>query len=543
MIQLRPYQEAAKSAVYHHLRTRDDNPCVVLPTGGGKTPLLASICRDAVEQWQGRVLVLAHVKELLQQAEEKLRTMCPGPDVGVYSAGLKRREKHNAVVLASIQSVYKRACELDAFDLIVVDEAHLIPQQGEGMYRRFLADTKVVNPAVRILGLTATPFRVSTGPICTPDGILNHVCFEIGIRELIRDGFLCPLLTKASKTQFDTSDLSVRDGEFVAGEVEELMDQDALVHAACEEIEEYTKDRRSCLVFASGIEHGRHVQQVLGGGFVCGETAADEREQLLHEFRQGEMKYLTNVNVLTTGFDATGVDCVVMLRPTLSPGLYYQMVGRGFRIHPDKSNCLVLDFGGNILRHGPVDMLSVSKPRTGTGKAVVKVCPQCQSVISAGFARCPDCGYRFPPMEKENHASSATTAGVLSNQLQRYDVKDVFYFEHTKRGADEDHPKTMRVDYQVGFNNYISEWVCFEHSGYARQQAVNWWRKRSLDPVPDSTYLAVEIANTGGLAMTHAILVQPATEETYEQVLGHEVGVPPETYFSDPGTSNEEVPF
>src|SRR5262245_13275765 len=134
MLTLRPYQEEAKAAVYTHLRMRDDNACVVIPTAGGKTPVMASICKDAVGQWQGRVLILAHVKELLEQTADKLNKVCPEVRFGIYSAGLKRRDTANPVIVADIQSVYKRACELGAFDLVVVDEAHLIPLEGEGMY-------------------------------------------------------------------------------------------------------------------------------------------------------------------------------------------------------------------------------------------------------------------------------------------------------------------------------------------------------------------------------------------------------------------------
>jgi DNA repair protein RadD len=319
---LRAYQQAAIDAVYEHLRTRDDNPCAVIPTAGGKTPTMATICRDAVVRWNGRVLILAHVKELLEQTADKLRAVCPEVDFGIYSAGLKRRDTNNPVIVAGIQSVYRRACELDAFDLVLVDEAHLIPLGGDGMYRQFLGDAKIVNPHIRIVGFTATPFRLNCGPICTPDGILNHVCYEVGVRELIRDGFLCPLVTKAGRSKADTSTLHVRGGEFVADEVESLMDQASLVQAACREIAEYTADRHACLIFASGVEHGQHIVETLQHdhgiqcGFVTGETPSAERDATLASFKAGQLKYLCNVNVLTTGFDAPHIDCVALLRPT-----------------------------------------------------------------------------------------------------------------------------------------------------------------------------------------------------------------------------------
>ena len=536
MLQLRPYQEQAKVAVYDHLRTRDDHPCVVIPTAGGKTPVMASICKDAAGLWNGRVIILAHVKELLQQAADKLNAICPEVSFGIYSAGLKRRDTTHPVIVAGIQSVYKRACELDAFDLAIIDEAHMIPPEGDGMYQQFLAEALTVNPNLRIIGFTATPFRMKTGPICTPDGILNHICFEVGVRELIRDGYLCPLITKAGKTKADTSGLHVRGGEFMADEVEDLMDQENLVGSACAEIVDRTQDRHACLIFASGIRHGEHIVEMLTNkhgancGFVTGDTPAVQRDALLTRFRAGGIKYLVNVNVLTTGFDAPNIDCVAMVRPTLSPGLYYQMVGRGFRLHDTKQNCLVLDFGGNVLRHGPVDDLRI-KPAGGQGgEAPAKECPNCQAVIAAGYATCPHCGFVFPPPERQKHDAKASEAGILSGQVTttKYEVQDVFYGVHTKRGADENAPKTLRVDYQVGFHQYKSEWICLEHEGYAREKAVAWWRRRSPDPVPDTAERAVEIAVGGGITIPKSIVVRSVSGDPYERIIDYELGPMPE---------------
>ncbi len=218
---------------------------------------------------------------------------------------------------------------------------------------------------MRVIGLTATPFRLKSGMICGPENILNHVCYEVGVKELIRDGYLCKLVTKAGLQKVDTSGLHVRAGEFVAGEMEDLMDQDGLVVAACAEIVGLTHDRHSCLIFASGVKHGQHIAKVIQEisgkecGFVHGDTPTKERDKLLGRFKAGDLKYLANVNVLTTGFDAPNIDCIALLRPTMSPGLFYQMCGRGFRLFSGKLDCLVLDFGGNVLRHGPVDQIRI----------------------------------------------------------------------------------------------------------------------------------------------------------------------------------------
>jgi len=297
------------------------------------------------------------------------------------------------------------------------------------------------------------------------------------------------------------------------------------------------RERNACLIFASGIKHGEHIVRVmreeygLECGFVTGDTASADRDETLSRFQSGRLKHLVNVNVLSVGFDAPHIDCVALLRPTLSAGLYYQMVGRGFRLHPSKANCLVLDFGGNVLRHGPVDQIRVKERTTGdNGPAPAKECPRCHSVIAAGYARCPDCGHEFPPPERSKHDAQASTAGILSDQvtITRYDVQETHYSVHKKRGAPADAPRTMRVDYKIGAYLWKSEWVCFEHAGYARQKAARWWRRRSLEPVPRTAGEAVALAQGGALAQTKTITVRAAPGDKYEQIIDYELGPVPE---------------
>jgi len=434
----------------------------------------------------------------------------------------------------------------------------MLPPDGEGRYRTFLADAKLVNPNVRLIGLTATPYRMTTGMICGPDNLINEVCYEVGVRELIVQGYLCPLKSKAGKRKVDTSSLHVRGGEFIAGEVEDLMNDEELVQAACQEIVEQTAELNSVLIFAAGVAHAMHVQdelQRLGHecGLVTGATSSTERAETLDAFKAGDLKYLANVNVLTTGFDAPNIDCVAMLRPTNSPGLYCQMVGRGFRLHPTKQNCLVLDFAGNILRHGPVDALQIKERNNGNGEAPAKECPECNAVIHAAYAVCPECGYEFPPPERTKHDREAATAGVLSGEVTEevYEVHDVWFNVHTKRDAPEGHPQTLRVDYMIGAG-CRSEWVCFEHSGYAREKAIAWWRKRSDDPVPATAAEAVEACEAGLIADTYTITVRSVAGEKYDRIVDHELGPKPEprgdAYEDDlpapaESRSEDQIPF
>ena len=545
-MQLRPYQQAAVDAVYEHLRSKETNPCVVIPCGCGKSLVLAQIAKDVVEKWNGRVLLLAHVKELLEQNADKIRKLCPELKIGIYSAGLKSRDTTEQVIVAGIQSMYNKACELDAFDLVVVDEAHAISSEGDGMYRTFLADMKVINPHVRVIGLTATPFRLKGGLICKPENILNEICYEAGLKEMIQQGYLSPLISRAGRAEANLANLHIRGGEFISDEVAAAMDNDALVTSACREIVELTRDRKSVLIFTASVDHCKHVAekiQAFSGkecAIVTGDTSPAERAEIIARFK-GEfipadlfgtpkppLKFLANVNVLTTGFDAPNTDCVVMLRPTNSPGLLIQCAGRGTRLSPEtgKSSCLFLDYGGNILRHGPLDMIKVKEPGSGKGgDAPAKKCPQCLALIHAGYTACPECGYVFPPKESNDKMTqTASSAGVISGQVDYtdYEVLDVYYCVHEKRGADPDAPKTMRVDYQVGFNEFKSEWVCPEHTGYARGKFEKWWHERAAlgCPMPRSAREAVSLANEGLLAAPESITVKTIAGERFERITG-----------------------
>jgi DNA repair protein RadD len=279
---------------------------------------------------------------------------------------------------------------------------------------------------------------------------------------------------------------------------------------------------------------------------VFGDTLDFERGQALADFKAGKLKYLVNVNVLSTGFDAPNIDCVAMLRPTLSPGLYYQMVGRGFRLHPGKKDCLVLDFGGNALRHGPVDALKIKDRSLGAGgEAPAKECPQCHSVIAAGYTICPDCGHEFP-RERSTHDSTAGTAGVLSGQVSvtTYPVSEVLYGVHVKRGAPENAPRSMRVEYRIGFNHWQSEWICFEHSGFARQKAEQWWKRRSNLPVPNTADEAVALAESGVLCETKSITVRAVAGEEFDRIVSYELVDAPTTQpVPEYVPANDEIPF
>lgn len=531
--ELRWYQRESVDAFYDHVRTRTDNPCIVLPTGSGKTPVIAQIATDCISLWNRRVLILAHVKELLEQSYETLRRFAPQLNVGMYSAGLNRRESRASVIVAGIQSVYKLAGELGPFDLAIIDEAHLIPPDGEGRYRSFLADAKLVNPKLRLLGLTATPYRLGTGRICAPEHLLNHVCYEAPIGRLMEDGFLCRLVPKCSRRSVDMSAARINGGEYVPSSVEAILDGElgrvvADMVGRCE-------SRKSILVFCAGVANGKRVAQLLAEhneavAEIYGDTFDGIRTASINDFRAGSVRWLVNVNVLTTGFDATNVDAVVHLRPTCSPGLWYQMNGRGLRIDEKKTDCLVLDYVGNLKRHGPIDQIDPMK--SSGGVTPMQTCPECDAFILAAFCDCPQCNHHIRdasvPFSSVEYSLEPEVAPVVTVEPIEYDVRRTEYSVHQKKGAAENSPRSMRVSYEIGWNRFVSEWVCFEHEGYAAEKAAAWWRQRSPDPIPQSAEHAVDAANNGGLCETLKITVNHQDKSGFDRIVKYKLGPCPE---------------
>lgn len=530
---LRWYQEQAVNAVWNYLRTESGSPCVVLPTGSGKTYVIAELCRQVVE-WGGRAIVLAHVKELLEQSREKLTGVVDPTLVGVYSAGLDERTTDAAIVVAGIQSVYRRAEELGAFQLVIVDEAHLIPPNGCGMYRQFLDAEKKISPQSRLVGLTATPYRLGSGWIVRDkaqnddsdkyDRLLDTIVYEAQIDRLISDGTLSSLRSQVARYESNFEHVKTTRGDFDEEEVEKILSGKNVLYSVCKEIVEKTRERNRVLIFCNRVESAKKVVKFLAeldaandAVVVDGATPAGDRAEIVRRFR-GEtfsdllgnetkpLKYVANVGVFTTGFDAPNVDVVALVRPTKSLALYQQMVGRGLRRAPEKKDCLVLDFAGNIMRHGPLDIARPTTPRA-TGKIFVwKKCASCGEVVAGYFAVCPACGEPFPrpaPDTTKGIERTASDAPITSEEerVEEYDVTGISFSAHYKKD-DPEKPPTLQVEYKRGeFRRPLFEWLCPEHENqWARKRFERWWKAKSKVEPPPTTDDAVLWAQNGALA-------------------------------------------
>ena len=559
MYELRWYQQEAKDAIYEYFRRNTaGNPCVTLPTGAGKTPLLASLCQDALG-WQARVCVVTHVKELVEQAYNTLSKMLGGAErVGMYSSGLNKRDTEQAIICAGIQSVYRRAGEFSSsksdifeqrevrpFDLLIVDEAHLIPDKGEGMYRQFIAELLEINPKLRVIGLTATPYRLKSGLIYKHSSnmenhsnlIFDENVYEASVKQLITQGYLCPVKSKAGSFQADLTKVAVRAGDYVTREMERAF-EDVLVPALGDALAKCdSAQRRSILIFAPSVKAGEHITEIITKSgdrvsFVCDKTATAERDKAAADFKEFKIRFLVNVGVYTTGFDAPNVDCVVLLRATKSAGLYSQMVGRGLRLYQGKSYCLMLDYGDNVRTHGPIDMIKPTQFRQkGEGEAPMKSCPECSIYLHAAIKICPECGFEFT-QESIDLLLESSRAGVISGEVNVFEVaiSGTGFYVHYKRGFENDpsKPPTLRVEYEVSLTERYTEYVCFEHEGYARQKAYIWWHERCpLVKCPEKIEEAVALCNAGILPETTRIKVSETAGEKFPiKIIGHEYGNP-----------------
>lgn len=527
MLELRPYQAKVLEDLWAWFAQHDDgDPIVEASVGAGKSVLIAELCRRAIEAWPDtRILMVVHVKELVEQNLAKLLQVWPGAPVGVYSASVGSRQLGRAITYATIGSVAKRAHELGRVDLMLVDECHLISPSESTMYRRLIDALRRYNPAMRVVGWTGTAFR-GDGIWLTQQGLFSHVAARVTMAELLAYGYLAPLTSAPVVTQIDTEGVRTSGGDYVVSALAEATDRDDLVRQACAELARLAADRRKWLVFAVTVAHAHHLADELANvhGIACAVVSADtpkvEREALIRRFRTGQLRALVNVAVLTTGFDAPEVDCIALLRATKSPVLYVQIAGRGMRCAPGKADCLWLDFTPTTALLGPVDAIKGRRrppPREGDAQrgAPFKHCDACGNPQPAAAPICSHCGAVFPEAERINHGTQASAAAVLATGPQWTSVSRVAYsLHHGKPGK----PDSLRVDYFGGFRLMASEWVCIEHTGYARDRARTWWARRSAGAMPATVGEALEQIHT--LREPGRIVIQQ--QGRYAEVINHE---------------------
>ena len=470
---LRPHQSEALASLYAYWnQPGSGHGLIVVPTGGGKSLLASAIIKDISEKWPGtRILVLSHVKELLAQNYEELLNYWPAAPVGIFSAGIGRKELQAPILIAGIQSIAAHAHKMSPPpEIVLVDECHLIPRNESTRYLSTIKLLTQMYPHLKVVGLSATPYRLDSGWLHHGDGaIFDRIVYDVPVQSLIDQGYLCPVYPKNTDAHIDANGVRLSGKEYVSGELEQHVLESGTTESAIIDLIERAKDRKKWLIFACGVKHALEIKSILEAsgipsGIITGETPKNERDSLIEDFKGNTLntlRALININVLSTGFNVPAIDCIADLYPTQSAGRYVQRVGRGMRTSQGKQDCLYLDYAGNAWRHGPIDAVDPSRtPFDGDGVAPAKECPECQTIIHAAIRVCPVCGHEFPESEYKIEGK-ASEAPILKAQVEpeELEVWSTEWVLHRKEGKKD----SVRVNFSTGLAT-ISEWIFPESS-------------------------------------------------------------------------------
>lgn len=474
-MELRYYQKEAVEAAIKFIECDEHISSVIaIPTGAGKSLVIAAIIKEYMSK--KNILVLSHVKEILEQNKATIEGFIPDCDVCVYSSMLGKKDI-GPVTIAGIQSAYRQHNSFKIFDIIIIDECHLVSDDDNSMYRKLIGKI----PDHKLIGMTATPFRLGRGLIYGEGRQFDTICYNCihveSFAKLIKEGYLCNLTTKRTKAEMDVSDIKLIGGDFSEKDLSDRFNRDAITSEIVKEIMAAGKDRKSWLVFAIDMKHAESIAELLIRSkiptCVIHSKMSDigfNRDKVIKGIKSGKYRCAVSVNILTTGFDHPAIDLIAMVRPTQSVTLHVQSLGRGSRIAPGKKNCLVLDFAGNVERLGPINNVTIVEKKKGSasGDPIVKECPNCQSLVHVSVRLCPDCGYKF----KFQHGlvSNGKAFVVIDEGGTAWlSVKGAKYSINDRPGS----PRSIKVTYDCGDKD-ISEWVCIEHKGFAKCKADNW---------------------------------------------------------------------
>ncbi|AZF88113.1 ResIII [Microcystis phage Me-ZS1] len=524
----RDYQLFAVDALMHWFSEVQDperNPLIAMPTGTGKSLVIAEFLRRTYATWpRSRVWMLTHVKELVSQNADKLLRMWPTAPLGILSAGLGRYDESQPILFAGIATLAGRLDDLPTPDLILIDEAHMLSPKESSRYQVVIAKVRDKNPHVRVIGLSATIFRMSRGMLTEPIRVKNEagvyvdkydvftdVCVDMTQLDVynwfFEQGYLTRLVPKRTNFELDVSDVAVQGDDYNQKQLQECVDKEEITRAALKEAVAVSEDRYRWLVFASGIEHAMHVAEVLNEMGVTARAVHSkmkdtDRDATLADHQAGRFVALVNNGILTTGYDDPHIDNILVLRPTKSSSLWVQILGRGTRplyaegydlstvegrlaaiANGGKPNTQVLDFAANTRRLGPINDPVLPRPKGEKGKgpkvAPIRICEVCNTYNHASVRVCLNCGHEFPRSNQHTHrAATDELIATKRNEpimpvLEEFKVDRVTYNVKEKPGR----PDCLQVNYYCGLR-WFKEYVHFEVPGFPYRRAASWWLGR-----------------------------------------------------------------
>ena len=487
----------------------------------------------------------------MDQNSNELLRLWPEAPIGIYSAGLKQRDTQSPIIFAGIQSVAKRAEEFGERNIVIVDECDQISHKEETLYQKFIFDLKQINPKLRVIGFTATAYRLGMGCLTNLD-LWDKIVIDLTKTErfnwFVENEFLAPLVTKRTTHEIDVTQIAMKGGEFDEKSMQEVADTDELNLSVVEECIRYGAERKHWLVFASGVKHGHKLAKLFNSKGVptvmlSGEDSMAHREEQEGLFRSGKVRCLVNCGLYGRGWNFPALDLVAWVRATQSTALWVQGTVRGTRTAPGKRDCMILDFAGNIRRLGPINDPIIPSPRRKgeavKGEAPVKECPECHSYLHTRTMICPDCGYVFPPPSTiKKTASEAEILRKTSDSpiVEEFSVYGIRYKPSMSRSGNP----YLGVSYMVGTTTF-KECVFFGHENNFLQRKVKmWWTYRGgNDPVPQD---ATEAAERAGNELKVPSLIRVDVAKKYPEVVGADFEAEPEMFDSAKCTCHQGRP-
>lgn len=565
---LRPYQEDVLRTIWEALPT-DQFILIQAATGSGKTICFSELIKRLLSQWPNiRIGILAHRRELITQAQDKLLKVWPDAPIGIACASVSNDiDTDKPIVIGSIQTLSRRTGTTAPFDLVIVDEAHKIPGMNiNSQYKTWIETMIRYNPKTRILGMTATPFRLSQGYIygtaCKPGNInlFPDLHYRISISDLQKDGYLCGYRAKA--TTDISSDLSGvrKTGDYNVGDLSIVMSKQQHVGSAVAALNEHAADRRHVIVFAVTIAHAEKLREAFGeqATIIHSELNDNARYQALSDFESGKIRIIVNVMVLSEGFDSPAVDCIIMCRPTMSPGLFIQMVGRGLRPHPDKTDVLILDLANNCQTHGDPNNPKVEIPgRTKKKLSVIeekkiKRCPNCDEVVEPRETICSVCGWEFVTERNDPVILTDYQFKKVKSASMVAEISDIEMSKYVSKKGNLMIKAVITAWVPGSINpHFINHFMIFGDEGhpYAISKNRAAWRKITGDEPPKSAQEGIERQEEFKTALGTHGWIEICEENKFMKIEKWKVDPPPADYLipaqeiTEPPLVEDEITF
>lgn len=577
----RDYQAAAVKAIWDYFAAGGKgNPIVALPTGTGKSLIIADFIANMMKYFSGqRCLMVTHVKELVDQNYNTLRRVWPHAPVGIVSAGLGKKEYGYPITYGGIGSIFRNAKALGKINLMFVDECHSVSDDDKSMMRQLINELLKINPNMKVIGLSATPYRVGMGHL-TDGEIFTDVCFDATTPEwiawFVEQGYLVPLRAKKTTAFINTDGVQIQGGDFNQTQLQRASTKEGVTEAAIDEILPLIADRRSIMAFTTGIDHVLQVDTYLSSlgldsTYVHSKCSTAWRDTEIKRFKALEVRFMVGMGIFTTGFDHPALDCILMLRATKSPGLWVQMLGRGTRplycldaylgddgewhvpdlstregrlkaiAQSPKQDCLVFDFARNTEDIGPFDDPRLPKKKgKGGGDPIMKACgvsdmvyPEGVPIGSIGCGEynwpavkfCVACGaeFKFEVKIDSNTTGTAIMKGVKPDKpfepppIVEFPVTRISFDRHQKAGK----PDSIKVSYYCGIRRFTS-YQCPEHGGGATARARMWWRTHIDNNMPATIDEWVPRLGEAKQPIAIKVLMKKDYPEVREWIFEHE---------------------